>query len=339
MDVLRIVALMLALLLPAAPATAASHDGLVRWRGPVEHIFVHPLLPAPRYTLHKGTQPAEFAKWSITAREFRKMLPELYANDYVLVGLETLVRRTEHGLRKAPLWLPEGKKPLVISVDDLNYPEYMVVNHLNSKLVLQADGRVAAQRVTPGGVTVVSRTSEVVPLLDDFVRDHPDFSHNGAKATIALTGTEGILGYRTSGKGRVVRRERAAVAPVVEALKATGWTFGSHSYAHIDMATSSLAAVAADTARWEREVEPLVGRADVFIYPYGAYPAAGSAAFATLRQAGFRIFCGITPGTRFELHHDYAIQDRVRVDGLGLTQQQTMLKRFFNPVDVIDPRR
>lgn len=335
---LRVLLLVVAMLVPAT-APAAADSGLVRWRGPVAHLFVHPLLPAPRYTLHKGTQPQEFAKWSITAREFRRILPQLYANDYVLVDLQSLVRSTPNGLRRAPLRLPEGKKPLVLSVDDLNYPQYMVDNHLNSKLVLDSEGRVAAQRVTPSGTTVVSRTSEVVPILDDFVRDHPDFSHNGAKATIALTGAEGILGYRTSGHGRNVRWERAAVAPIVSALKATGWAFGSHSYSHIDMATSPVAAVAADTARWERQVEPLIGPARVFVYPYGSYPPPGSASFAVLRQAGFRIFCGITPTNRLELHRDYAISDRVRVDGLALTKQQAMLKPFFDPPAVVDPRR
>lgn len=335
----RVLALVLLILAPAAPAQAEPHDGLVKWHGDIAHLFVHPLLPAPRYTLHKGTQPQEFAKWNITAREFRRILPQLYSNDYVLVDLESLVRQKQHRLRQAPLWLPPGKKPLVLSIDDLNYPQYMVDNHLNSKLVLDAEGRVAAQRVTPRGTTVVSRTSEVVPILDDFVRDHPDFSYAGAKGTIALTGAEGILGYRTSGKGRTVRRERVAAAPVVAALKASGWTFGSHSYSHIDMATSSMTAVASDTARWKRQVEPLIGPTDVFVYPFGAYPAAGSASFAVLRRAGFRIFCGITPTHRFEVHRDYAIQDRVRVDGLGLTSQQAMLKPYFDPVKVLDPRR
>jgi peptidoglycan/xylan/chitin deacetylase (PgdA/CDA1 family) len=327
-------------LLPGTPAAARDgHEGLQRWRGPVEHLFVHPLLPSPKYTLHRGTQPQEFAKWNITAREFRRILPQLHANGYVLVDLPGLVRPGGKGLRRAPLWLPPGKKPLVISVDDLNYPQYMVANHLNSRLVLQ-DGRVAAQRITPAGATVVSRTSEVVPLLDDFVAAHPDFSHNGAKGTIALTGAEGILGYRTSGTGRQARRERTAAAPVVDALRATGWSFASHSYAHIDVARASLTQVTADTRRWERQVEPLLGHnVRVFVYPYGAYPQPGSAAFAALRGAGFDIFCGITPGTRFEIHGDHAVQDRVRVDGLALTTQQRMLRRFFRADQVLDPAR
>ena len=37
----------------------------------------------------------------------------------------------------------------------------------------------------------------MVPLIDSFVKEHPDFSYKGAKGIIALTGYNGILGYRT----------------------------------------------------------------------------------------------------------------------------------------------
>ena len=36
------------------------------------------------------------------------------------------------------------------------------------------------------------------PLLQDFIDEHPDFSYKGAKAVIAFTGYNGILGYRTA---------------------------------------------------------------------------------------------------------------------------------------------
>ena len=37
-----------------------------------------------------------------------------------------------------------------------------------------------------------------MPIVDDFVREHPDFSYRGDKGTIALTGYNGVLGYRSS---------------------------------------------------------------------------------------------------------------------------------------------
>ena len=342
-----------AVLLGALPASATAvtprdgrdrNPGMVRYRGPIEHIFVHPLLPSPRYTLHKGTQPREFNKWNITAREFRRIVPQLYDNGWVLVDLESQFRKapTARGvvLKRKPLWLPEGKKPLVLSIDDLNYPQYMVDNHLNSRLVLDEAGDVASLRVTPKGREVVSRRAEVVPIIDRFVEKHPDFSIDGAKGVIALTGAEGILGYRTTGDGRRARREQRRVAPIVQRLRQTGWTFGSHSFAHPDMSTSELAAVRNDTRKWERYVEPLLGRnTRVYVYPYGAPLPSGSAGLALLRRAGFRIFCSISPVARLIASGPYVLQDRVRVDGLALLSQPRTLERFFDPQSVVDPVR
>ena len=39
---------------------------------------------------------------------------------------------------------------------------------------------------------------DLVPLLDEFIEEHPDFSYRGAKAVLAFTGYNGILGYRTA---------------------------------------------------------------------------------------------------------------------------------------------
>ena len=334
----------LSLTAPAAADTPPDTPALVRYKGPVEHIFFHPLVPRPRYTFHKGSQPAEFAKWMVSVREFRAMLPQLYANDWVLVDLDSLFRQvtTPSGtqLRQVPLMLPPGKKPLVISVDDLNYPQYMVDNRFNAKLVLDEQGNVAAQRTATDGTTLTSRRTEIVPILDRFVQRHPDFSINGAKGTIALTGAEGILGYRTSGDGPKALQEQQLAAPVVKRLKQTGWTFASHTYSHPDLGAVSLAQVQRDTDRWETYVEPLVGKnVRILVYPYGSPAPAGSAQLQYLRRAGFRVFCTIGPRASLILQDGYAVQSRVHVDGVSLLSQQGTLKRFFDPASVIDKAR
>ena len=128
------------------------------------------------------------------------------------------------------------------------------------------------------------------------------------------------------------------MAPVVQRLKDTGWTFGSHSYSHPDFGASSYTRVVADTDRWERFVEPLIGGdARIFVYPYGS-PATG-ASLSYLRKAGFEIFCTIGPTASTTIRDGYAVQARVHVDGLSLMSQKSMLRRFFDPDSVLDPRR
>ena len=35
-------------------------------------------------------------------------------------------------------------------------------------------------------------------ILENFIKDHPDFSHNSSKGIIFLSGENGILGYNTN---------------------------------------------------------------------------------------------------------------------------------------------
>jgi hypothetical protein len=69
----------------------------------------------------------------------------------------------------------------VLSVDDLNYYTYMRENGNVFRLVLDDKGEVAAYSRTSEGQGLVTRENEIVPILDDFVKLHPDFSWHGAR--------------------------------------------------------------------------------------------------------------------------------------------------------------
>ncbi len=67
---------------------------------------------------------------------------------------------------------------------------------------------------------------------------HPDFSFRGAKGVIALTGYEGILGYRTDElESPAFAKEKEEALKVVQALKDNGWSFASHGYGHLNTET------------------------------------------------------------------------------------------------------
>lgn len=53
-----------------------------------------------------------------------------------------------------------------------------------------------------------------------------------------------------------------------------------------------------DTDKWISEVDPLVGKADIYVYPYGEYVINDShlnlaVKHKYLRKKGFRLFCGV----------------------------------------------
>lgn len=301
--------------------------GLVRYTGVVEHIFVHPLIPYPEVTF-SHRQSGGFDDWFITATEFRRLLGELYAESFILVTHDDVYEEyTVAGtrlMRRRELWLPAGKKPLILSIDDMNYYTYMREAGLPDRLILDAEGNVAVLGRRPDGSHYVSRTACVVPLLDDFVSRFPDFSYRGAKGVIALTGYEGILGYRTQVTYPAHPAEREAVRPVVSRLMDSGWKFASHSWGHRDFAAMNYASFVTDAGRWQAEVGSLVGPVNIMIYPFGASVPHDSAKFTYLWNQGFRIFCAVGPNSFEQISRTRAavMTDRRAIDGLTLRQKR-----------------
>ena len=99
----------------------------------------------------------------------------------------------------------------------------------------------------------------MVPLIDTFVKEHPDFSYHGRKGILAMTGYDGVLGYRTdiaykTGKKLQddqkkfledhpdfnYKQEVKNAKKVAKAMKAEGWEFASHTWGHKDVAATSL---------------------------------------------------------------------------------------------------
>ena len=73
----------------------------------------------------------------------------------------------------------------------------MQQNGFTYKLIIGEDGKIWSWGLDPAGNEVVSRDLDAITILDKFVEEHPDFSPFGAKASLSVTGFEGIMGYRT----------------------------------------------------------------------------------------------------------------------------------------------
>jgi hypothetical protein len=295
------------------------------WAKPVPHLFFHPLVTDVA-AFRKGRIAKGFLDYFVTVDEFKRILDQLLTRNYVLVDLHKAV--------SDDLLVPVGKQPLVISVDDLNYYAYLQTAGLPKRLVIGTDGQVVAELVDG----TRDRNADVVPILDDFVRAHPEFSPDGDKATLNVTGYEGVFGYPTNWiKG--VEPSQADVETATEiatALKATGWTFASHTYGHITVPERSVKRIEEDTARWLKEVAPIVGPTDVLVYPYGASVPMSSARAGAFRKAGFRIFCDISGQDLTIRKANWTTMSRHHVDGIGFRDQPDQLAAFFDVSTVVD---
>jgi len=307
---------------PAAAPTASPANPamrLVHWRGPVEGLFFHPLILEPKLAFRGDQLGRGFADYFVTAREFRGILDGLWRNGWTLVDA--------HRAAAGTVRVPAGRKPFVLSEDDANYYAYFTGRGLAQRLVLDPSGNVEAEY--DGTLT----DEDVVPLVDEEVAKHPEFSADGAKGVVAVTGYEGLFGEHDLTDPAA----RARVRALVERLRATGWLIASHTYGHIDLSKDSLGAIARDTARWASLTRGLVPPTDLLIYPFGARP--GAAGRALLRDAGFTIQFDIDVTAHRWAVDGVVVMSRRHIDGYAFAGQVRALAQFFDVSAVVDPER
>ena len=297
----------------------------------------------------------------ITVSEFKAVLEQLYKNGYVLVSLHDMAGSDENGAFAAgAIRLPQGKKALVLSVEEVASLETNTGLGFAGRLVLDEEGNpkneISRKDQTLGEL-------DVVPILESFIKKHPDFSYKGTRGIIALTAYDGILGYRTAPKygdpshadykptyaGIDTEAERAEAAKLAARLKELGWEFASRSWGRINMANAGLERIEEDTARWKAQTESLIGPTDILFFDSGGdigswrgY-AEDNEKFAYLSSEGFHYFCGVDlttiPWVQFSASAAYLRQGRVTVNGTSLKQYSSRLAPFFDAEAVLDQAR
>ncbi len=313
-----------------------DEKNLVEYDGKVSHVFFHPIISDPQKAYTDNQQQAKGNyDWMVTVNEFNKAIEKLHENNYILINPHDAYDLESTPVKRKKLKLPKGKKPLIMSMDDMNYYEYMQGNGYTERLTLNKDNETVAEKKNDQGKMEQSKTNDAVPLLNDYVKKHPDFSYKGQKAVVGLTGYEGVLGYRTNDLENPNYEQRKKQAKkVADSMKRDGWTFASHSYGHINFEDSSDEQIIEDTKRWKKEVEPIVGKTDLFIFPHGAQDRNSTSYNYMIDEAGFKYMAGVGPDNFTSLSNKDIYQDRVAIDGLNLHQFKYKLKPFFKPEEV-----
>lgn len=305
-----------------SPTTTSSSVRMVAWHGPVEGLFFHPLVLDPHLAFTNDQLGRGFQDYFVTAREFRAILDQLWRNGWTLVDA--------HRAAAGTVRVPVGRKPLVLSEDDVNYYHYFDGRGLASRLVLDPAGEVKAEYADRTGTHLTD--NDVVPLVDAEVAAHPEFSADGAKGVLAVTGYEGLFGEHDLTDPAA----RARVQALVARLTATGWLIASHTYGHINLSADGTAVIARDSARWKALTRGLIPPTDLLIYPFGARPSA--AGMQLLRDEGYRIQFDIDIRARRVLTDGVIVMSRRHIDGYAFANP-TALRPFFSVASVRDPDR
>lgn len=368
----------------ALQKTAADFESekssLVPWKdmSKVTHIFFHSLIWDCNKAFSSSSSEADgYNMYMTTVEEFKKILQSMYDRGYVMVSLHDLVKESkdENGntvfVPNDSLMLPPGKTPFIMSQDDVCFYHYMDGDGFATKIVIGDDGKPTCEYVKDDH-TVVTGAYELVPILDEFVREHPGFSYRGRKAILALTGYDGVLGYRTDPEYKNIHSEHLVAdqveflkehpdfdwdkeveqaKAVAQCLKDDGYEFASHTWGHIHCDSASMEQLAADTKKWEERVVPIIGETDILIFPHGAdfgdwhEYSPDNERFNFFKKHGFNYFCNVDGNRYFvQITGNYVRTGRRNADGYRMYDaivhpERQWFSDLFDVNEVFDPQR
>ena len=350
----------------AAAGYQQTKDACVAWSPEqVTHIFYHSLIVDPSKAFDGDYKQGGYDQVMTTMSEFNQITQTMYDKGYVMVSIYDLAQIDENGVMQGKeVYLPEGKIPFVLSQDDVCYYHSQDGDGIATKLVVDGDGRVRNEYVEDDGSISVG-DYDVVPLIDRFVEAHPDFSYHGAKGIVALTGYNGILGYRTDISYQTrpddlnddkkawldahpdfdLDTERAGAKAVADAMKAEGWIFASHTWGHKNMSSVSMERLMTDTQNFKENVDPLIGGTDIIIFAFGADindggDYTGDEKFEYLKSQGYNYYCNVDSSRYFvQIRDGYFRMGRRNVDGYRMYYNPEMLSDLFDASAVFDPSR
>lgn len=339
---------------------------LKEWSDPNEiaNLSFHVLIADPSRAFTNRSYGNAYNRNFVTTGEFQKILEQLYANGYVLVDLDDVVTATTSAdgtvtYSANTIYLPTDKTPIMLTETMVNYFNYMIDSDddgvadaggggFASRLVVDSNGDIKAEMVTAEGETVVG-DYDFVPILENFIAEHPDFSYRGARATLAVSGSEGVFGYRT-GKtfyeekdldSSKMEEEIASATKVVQALREKGYTIACYTYENTDYTAINATAIQSDLQAWVNEVQPILGDVDIMVFArhvdisdYGS-----GNKFNVLYSAGFRYFIGASTSPWAEVTNTYFHQKRLLVTGTNMAYASTTFNKYFNAMAILDDQR
>lgn len=342
-----------------------AKNHLVAWEDPaqIKNLSFMPLMVDTARAFKDEIYGQYYNRRFVTVSEFSEILKQLYGNGYVLVGLDDFVAVDENGVAHTqPIYLPEGKKPVMITQTNVSYP-YLLTDGDNdkipdakgdgfaNKLILDADGKLTCEYIDADG-QVLTGAYDLVPILNAFVASNPGFSYKGAKATLAVTGHDGIFGYRTHKEAErvfgtaVYEQSRTEAKAVAEALRKEGYDIACYTYGDIGYGEKDLDTVKSDLNRWTSEVVPILGNVDMLVYAQNSDIADPKTTYAgdkynALHDAGFRYFIGnAKEGTPWFSAADHQVrQGRILVSGTTMAYNSGWFTDLFDAKALLDPSR
>ena len=329
----------------------------------IPNLSFHCLIADPARAFSDKEYGNSYNQNYVTIDEFSKILDQLYANGYVLVDFDSFIVETvgEDGkvtYSSQPIYLPENKKPVMITETLVNYEIFTIDSDgdmeadkggdgFASKLVVK-DGKIVNEYVDADG-NVLYGAYDLVPILEEFIEKHPDFCYQGARATLAVTGEDGVFGYRImhsvkEKKGEDYYNQQVEGAKAIaQALRDKGYTIACYTYANIGYGQISATKIQVDLDNWKKEVKPVLGDVSILVYAKASDISADGnyegGKYNVLKNEGFRYFISSANVPYAEITVNYVRQSRIMVTGQQMTTKADIFSSYFNAKDVLNDQR
>lgn len=316
----------------------------VVYQGPIYNLFFHPLIAYPELAFSRANEHLVYMdQWFLTVNEVKKIIPELYKRGFILFSLKDLFdeRKNAQGqliITRKKLILPDGKKPLILSLDDYNFYNTMKSNGTVHRFWVNKKAKLVTVTDRDNAPPIIRDDQEVPQLLEKFISKHPDFSFNNARGIIALTGYNGIFGYNTQD---FISDQLIEAKKVVRKLKKMGWEFASHSYFHLDEEKQTEQAFEKSEKRWLKEVGSIVDPTHYYVFPFGDPWNKNVVRMTFLKRMGYRYFFGVSGSDKRKIMIEpgAVVMKRYPMDGRSLRNEFSGGNVYVNPADVLDPLR
>ncbi len=327
----------------------------------IPNLSFHVLIADPGRAFTDKMYGKKYNQNFVTIDEFEKILTQLYTNGYVLVSMEDVVLETVGTdgtitYSANTINLPKGKKPIMLTQTLVNYLNYMIDSDEDgepdkggdgfaSRLVLDSNGQIKAEMVNAAGDTIVG-DFDLVPILNSFIAEHPDFSYRGARAMLAVCGHEGIFGWRinqsvATSKGQDYYDAQVEGAKkIVEALRADGYELACYTYENIPYGTYDASSIRADLEKWNKEIKPVIGEVDTLIFAQASdINDYNGSKYNVIYSSGFRYFINNASAPWADIKSNFVRQSRMMVTGTNMAYYSNMFTSYFNPSAVMNSAR
>lgn len=328
----------------------------------IPNLSFHVLMADASRACNKDISGADLAglynKNFVSVEEFTRILNQLYAANYVLVDFDSFISSVpgvdgNSSFFTKSIYLPSGKKPVMITETMVNYFEYMVDpdkdgtpdakgHGFANKLVLDDNGDIKAAYVDENGQTLIGNY-DLVPVLEAFIQEHPDFCYQGARAILAVTGTEGVFGYRTN-TSYVSRfgqafydQEVIGAKEIVAALREKGYTIASYTYSNQAYRSMSTLQIQAEITNWTNQITPVIGEVDTMVFARASdIEAYSGTTFNVLYNSGIRFFLNSGSSPRVDVNTTFVRQTRLMVTGESMAWYASQFSSYFDSNVVLD---